>query len=94
MNKSQCAAVRLEDVSFFSFLVNSAQLTSLEVCHETLRVDRQWLCDHHIKFARWQHPVLRHGERFVELGIILLLLLLLLYIIVVQSIKQNFFRVA
>jgi len=29
--------------------------------HETLRIDGQQLCDHAVKFARWQHPAIGLG---------------------------------
>jgi len=32
-------------------------------CHETVRTYRQWLRDHAIKFARWQHPAMGHRAK-------------------------------
>jgi len=36
--------------------------------YETSKIDRQWYWDHAIKFARWQHPAIGHGARFVCLA--------------------------
>ena len=33
-------------------------------CHEIFKVDGQWLCDHAVKFARWQHPVIGAVAKF------------------------------
>jgi len=43
--------------------------------HQTIRTDRQWLWDHSIKFARWQHPATEHWARLAAAGIACILLL-------------------
>jgi len=39
------------------------------VAASSFKTDGQWLQDHITKFARWQHPAVRHVARFAVHGI-------------------------
>ena len=36
--------------------------------HDTFAIDRQWLYDHAVKFARWQHHATGRGARFADMA--------------------------
>ena len=44
--------------------VTTFRLNGYKCRRKTLRRDRQWLYDHAVKFASWQHPAMGSGVRF------------------------------
>ena len=51
--------------SVYNFVCNDTTLreNSYSCCHKTFRIDRQWLWDHVIKVARWQHHAMGDGAQ-------------------------------
>jgi len=54
--------------------VAALEETVTVVIIEAIRTDRQRLCYHAIKFARWQHPITERGARIAAPGTIYYLL--------------------